>query len=370
MRIVEGYGYVLVGLLALGCERPTFEGLGHQGSRGSSHGYGVSGTGATATGDVTSLVGSGTQAFTWTAGTMTPLPRDTATYAAGYDLNDLGTVIAGHVRGPALFGYATFAALWTNGGSELQLLGPLPDFTESSAHGVNGDGSVVVGQVYTSTRTQAFRWTSADGMEGLGYLNEQNTTAWDVSDDGEIVAGTAEAHDIEEAFRWTRDTGLVGLGTPTGWANTTAWDISGDGATIVGAAWNPDPYGIYPEFAAFRWNKDFGSPNCANCEFELLGDAPEDPTGNPVLGSSAFASNQDGSVIVGVIHDGAVGRAMIWDEVNGMRDIAQLLKDEGALPDGWWLFSARGVSDNGEYVVGTGMGPDGNLQGWIARIPQ
>ena len=50
-------------------------------------------------------------------------------------------------------------------------IGYIPGGAESSfAHGVSADGSVVVGQAFSSQGFEAFRWTSTGGMVGLGDL--------------------------------------------------------------------------------------------------------------------------------------------------------------------------------------------------------
>ena len=49
-----------------------------------------------------------------------------------------------------------------------QGLGYLPGYTASGATSVSADGSVVVGTASTAGAVEAFRWTAADGMVGLG----------------------------------------------------------------------------------------------------------------------------------------------------------------------------------------------------------
>ncbi|WP_395094048.1 hypothetical protein [Armatimonas sp.] len=74
----------------------------------------------------------------------------------------------------------------------------------SSANGVSSDGSVVVGESYSASGTEAFRWTQAGGMVNLKDF---------------LVAG-----------------GVTGLGS---WTLTWALAISADGTTIVGRGTNP-----------------------------------------------------------------------------------------------------------------------------------
>ncbi|MCI0354031.1 MAG: hypothetical protein L0099_03180, partial [Acidobacteria bacterium] len=68
---------------------------------------------------------------------------------------------------------ATFAAVALAGAGaafaqpSITNLGTLPGAEASFAAGVSGDGSVVVGDSYT-TPSRAFRWASAAGMQDVG----------------------------------------------------------------------------------------------------------------------------------------------------------------------------------------------------------
>jgi hypothetical protein len=62
---------------------------------------------------------------------------------------------------------------------------------------------------------------------------------------------------------------------------------------------------------------------------------------------------------------------MIWDAVHGMRLIEQVLMDDYGLDlTGWTLTSVVGVSADGRTIVGQGYNPSGDLDGWIATIPE
>ena len=73
-----------------------------------------------------------------------------------------------------------------------QGLGFLPGYDLSDASSMSADGAVVVGTVSiydpgpTHDSWQAFRWTTSNGMVGLGYLPgfEKFSTAVGVSADG------------------------------------------------------------------------------------------------------------------------------------------------------------------------------------------
>ncbi len=124
--------------------------------------------------------------------------------------------------------------------ASFQGLGGLPGSFSSSATGVSADGSVVVG---SSTRTpmwttEAFRWTQATGMVGLGDLPGGSfySDANGVSADGSVVVGISNIGNGSEAFRWTQATGMVGLGNLSGWNSSSASGVSADGSVVVGTA--------------------------------------------------------------------------------------------------------------------------------------
>lgn len=119
-------------------------------------------------------------------------------------------------------------------------LGRLPDGNWSAATDVSSDGTVVVGWSMVDGDKQAYRWTAADGMVGLGDLpgGDFFSQAWAVSADGSVVVGNSDG-DVTtpfggQAFVWTEATGIQAIpgATPTG--ASSALGISDDGDTIVG----------------------------------------------------------------------------------------------------------------------------------------
>ena len=82
------------------------------------------------------------------------------------------------------------------------------------AFAVSADGSTVVGRGLSTPGFEAFRWTQAGGMVGLGDLpgGPFRSDAFGVSADGSVVVGRAFPSNREAAFRWTQAGGMVGLG--------------------------------------------------------------------------------------------------------------------------------------------------------------
>jgi len=86
--------------------------------------------------------------------------------------------------------------------------------------------------------------------------------------------------------------------------------------------------------------------------------------------SIARGVSADGSVIVGQSCS-ARYEAFCWDDKNGMRSLRDVLENDYGLDlTDWRLIEATGISDDGFTIVGHGRNPDGNIEGWILRIPE
>jgi uncharacterized membrane protein len=180
----------------------------------------------------------------------------------------------------------------------------------SYAEGLSADGLTIIGTQHHTTAPQAFRWTEAGGMIGIGDLpgGPFESHARALSSDGSDIVGSGFSASGKEAFLWTGATGLFGLGDlPGGAFESLAWDISGDGSLVVG-------------------------------------------TGHSDLGYEAF----------------------IWDRSNGIRNLREVLVSEYGLDlDGWTLLSARGISADGGTIVGEGRNPSGQSESWrVSGIPE
>lgn len=205
---------------------------------------------------------------------------------------------------------------------------PLGDFAgglfESSANAISADGTVVVGRATSASGTGAFRWTSVDGVVPLGALPGDNlSAAADSSVDGSVVVGVSGSPPGGQAFRWTKAGGIVGLGHLPGHTGSTGIAVSDDGSTIVGYNHNPRE--------AFRWTAADGMVS--------LGFLP-----GRANDSVAWASSNDGSVVVGRSGVGADSQAFRWTADHGIVAI-------GYVPDST-TSQAFGVSPDGSVVVG------------------
>jgi uncharacterized membrane protein len=92
--------------------------------------------------------------------------------------------------------------------------------------------------------------------------------------------------------------------------------------------------------------------------------------------SEALAVSGNASVIVGKRSNGKQSpeytqEAFIWSASQGMRSVKELLEtDYGLALSGWDLIFATGISADGSTVVGFGINPDGQTEGWVATVPE
>lgn len=99
--------------------------------------------------------------------------------------------------------------------------------------------------------------------------------------------------------------------------------------------------------------------------FMGLGDLPGGSFGSVATGVSA-----DGSVVVGQSQSASGFEVFVWDSTNGMRELDQVLTNQGIDLTGWTLWSAEGVSHDGLTIVGYGTNPSNAFEAWIAVIPE
>ena len=299
----------------------------------------------------------------------------------------------------------------------LQWLDPSYPDISTFAYAANQDGTVATGIaviVPPYADIEIYRWTLAGGIQILGDIpgGATNSTARAICADGSVIAGfgssaasTAQCGICQEAFRWTAATGIVGLGDlPGGDFDSRAAGISGDGRIIVGAGtsaagtapvmWDESgihslgylPQGSFPlqgwaNAANFDGSVIVGVSSSVNGTTEAfkwtaagmigLGDLPGGP-----FQSQAWALSDDGQIVVGQgtteggIFGAGQSTAFIWDAQHGIRDLKQVLTDAGLDLTGWLLTSARGISADGTVITGIGLNPAGVGEGWVAHLPR
>jgi len=235
-------------------------------------------------------------------------------------------------------GWHPVSVLATGQQRSFQALGPMPGSCQGCntfGSGLSADGSTVVGSAYvcpdgsrtcTNTgKTEAYRWTVANGYQLLGDLNGSfgsspsatGSAAFAVSSDGSLVVGDApQGSNSFGAFRWTANQGMEPLPQPP---MNQAFAVSADGNMIVG------------QFGWFNTTTD-QSGNFGNTE--------------PASRATGLGVSADGQIVVGV----AGGTAFRWTQTGGLQDINPVA---GQASD------ADAISEDGTAIVGEFQLPSG-----------
>jgi len=290
-------------------------------------------------------------------------------YARGAS-ND-GTSIVGASRSSFSTGNSTEAFLWTAESDEMVGLGDLVGGAiRSDAYAISGDASIIVGSSSSTASganwDEAFLWTEEGAMQALGFLGGtggSKSASLGISSDGMVVVGESTSAESganrREAFRWTEEGAMEALGfldfSVAGNNTSRANAASIDGLVIVGASVSADSRST-DSVEAFRWEDD---------SMLALGDL----AGGSFM-SEALATNNTGNMIVGVSSSSAGDEAFIWDATNGMRSLKAVLEDAGIDLSNWDLTRATGISGGGLRIVGWGVNPSGNDEGWVAILPE
>jgi len=209
--------------------------------------------GACESGQLTSVFG---QAFRWTPqGGMQGLgyTRPVSFFSVALGISRDGSTIVGESEPN---GYAD-AFVWrqNTGMQALPRLPGSPPALTAQANAVNADGSVIVGLSYDPVTVQpmAVRWTAAS-VEPLGTVpGYRRSHAFAVDGSGSLIAGDIFSSQIglpDTAFVWTPLTGMQpiaeylaghGVSVPEGFRIRRVWAVSDDGQTFAGYAVNTTP---------------------------------------------------------------------------------------------------------------------------------
>lgn len=354
---------LLPAFLAAMAEQPalavSFAGLGDlPGGAFSSDAAGISADGKVVVGS--SMSESGQTAFMWTASSgmvgLGVLGADSGGKLRSYAnaVSADGSVVAGGTTSSASVS-GTEAFVWSQATGMIGL-GMLPGGSTSNATAITADGSAVIGYGSANGYTlESGIWRAGSGWTELGDLagGQAYSYAWDASANGSVVVGIGNSGNLE-AFRWTETGGMAGLGTPASATRSEAFGVSSDGGIVVG------DFGTSTGKQAAYWTADEGWVGLGS-----LGHA------------NSFATDvtDDGTMIVGtamtydVSTDTLDSIGLIWDSVNGTKNANEVLTDVYGLDLAGWLITAvTGVTADGSFLVGRGINPDGNQEAWIADL--
>ena len=260
------------------------------------------------------------------------------------------------------------AAIWLRA-AEWRLLGSFPnavpcDSNLSSAHGVSGDGRVVVGLGYNGcTVAHAFKWEESTGMVDLGTsVAGRPSLATGVSADGNVVVGYQERADsFRQAARWVdrRQELIPGVQGSVGFVGT-AQATNHDGSIVIGRICRP---GQESDQSAWVWSSRDGT-RCLP--------APRlRPSPGPIIQVTALGTSDDGRVIGGGQNVGGSvdSNAIIWIDGAGsyLKDYLQANGVPNAFAD--WVNTGEitDVSPDGRVLVGWGAAPRG-FRGYIVIL--
>lgn len=344
---------------------PFFSGLGHLPGDDISRAFAISADGLSIVGFSQSTQSPDEiEAVRWRnqeilgLGDLPGEPDQSRAFAVSAD----GSVVVGRGQVPdsnAPGGNVHEAFRWENGSmTGLGFVSEDQPNTHSIAMAISGDGSVIAGvstrNYGTAGEAQAFRWQGGS-MEGLGDLpgGRFASEARDISADGSVVVGTGRSENGVEAFYW-QDGVMSGLGDlPGGIFASAAFGVSPEGSIVVG--YSSSENGSSRE--AFRWESGVMTP---------LGDLP-----GGVFQSVARASSRFGSVVVGNGRTEQGSTAFLWEPNSGMQQLSTVLAfDYGLDLTGWHLLDATDVSPDGRTIVGVGINPSGDIEAWVATVPE
>lgn len=298
-----------------------------------------------------SLIGATTGGFRWSESKgMQPLPGA---------MSVRGVSASGrYVAGSSIDAEQREVASYWNADGELVRVGGLPGTAwqgglVSIAFGISDEPRMVGIATSSEQRSIAFEWTAAHGMRALP-LPPEAKVAWagGVSDDGRHVYGWIEANSgprrgvlwNDGAPRLLADTGRDAPGEVLG-GNRDLSVLLGVDAPRGGAS-----------DLAYRWRADVGAQALK----------PLERSPSPLR---LFVSSDDGRVLAGSAGNGANRVAMIWSHGAGLQPLSALLAARGvAVPVGWTLAAATGVSGDGRRIGGWGL-HDGQFDSFVIDLP-
>lgn len=326
----------------LPCDASGFVGLG----------AGTRVAGATPDGSVI-VGGTRDRAFRWTGSLGLQLLTGSG-FANGVSPN--GKLITGSASGAAV--------VWNDSASEPQAL-PAPSPSEivrmASGRVILDDGRLfgTCVTLHSPIEQLACAW---DG-HALGPIGATTVNAADATG---VYAGTARP-DPRDSDHTSRAVLTSERFTPPGCAPYLGCvaefqAFTPDHAVVVGTASLPLPSsGPPPSDAPLFETAIFYTPTTL---IQRLDDLP-----GGEVGAGAYAVSADGRVIAGFASDAVGRRAALWidKEPRALADVLSKLGVE--VPAGWVLSSLRAISSDGRVLIGNGIDPNGEPEGFRVVLP-
>jgi probable HAF family extracellular repeat protein len=235
----------------------------------------------------------------------------------------------------------------------------------STAYSVSGDGSIVVGLAWVEgAAAHAFRWDAKTGMVDLGSLQGRNSRANVISSDGNVILGwddnlpalALSPYDVWRGVMWWQ--GTERLLHPYGWVGQVE-ATNFNGTVFVGEC---SPTAARHAYRMDVWGRidDLGA-----LPRGVLPDRQEQEDM-----SIAGAVSDDGFVIGGQSGYKPPTDAFLWTPVTGMVKLSEFALRLGITGlDGWTLIGVSYIAPDGKRVAGTGINPDGQMEGYVITLP-
>lgn len=336
-------------------DRAAFAGIGDlAGGETRSSALDVSADGTVVVGSAAGELGP--RAVRWTPeGGLTALDGSSGEARA---VSSAGDIIVGVARDASGNGGG---ARWVNGlGPQILTLNPF--FRAFAvANGISGDGRVVVGESLSQEST------FGAGAAGVTWTNGQSigefetfSAITDANESASVLVGyvlptrhggweAALKNGVMLPFPRHNSTCLevsCGFCDTPGGCSSRALAVSRDGAVIVGWA----RFGAAAPLA-LAWAPGADGSVMAT----VLSSQPS---------AEALGVSGDGMIVVGY----GGGQAVRWSGASSS-GIADLLQQGGVSLGGWKLTAAHAASNDGQVIVGEGINPQGNPEGWVAVLP-
>ncbi|QQE13891.1 PEP-CTERM sorting domain-containing protein [Planctomycetota bacterium] len=234
---------------------------------------------------------------------------------------------------------------------------------ENGSSDISGDGSTIVGSIFTVNQFQddylnrAYRWTAHNDKELLNGADSNYfcSFAFDTSHDGSVIVGRGfnTNNNQNTAYRWTSQTGGVSLGDLDGGSiYSHASAVSSDGNIVTGSS--KSELGL----EAFIWTENDGMIG--------LGDLD-----GGQYNSHAYDLSDDGNIVTGIGYNDDGSTGFVWITDQGMMSVRELLEAQGLADqiDGWSFDNAY-VSDDGNWLWGRGNDANNSETYWFAQVPE
>ena len=327
----------------------------------------------------------------------------TLAWSAGFTVLDMpgSQLLAlsrdGRAGAGSLVGANTGGFRW----SEARGIQPLPG--AMSVRGVSASGRYVAGSSIDAEQREVASYWNADGtlariggLPGTEWQSGLVSVAFGISDEPRVVGVANNAEQRSIAFEWTGEHGMRPLPLPEETKAARAGGLSDDGRRIYGwvetnegtrsgVIWNEEVPRLLASGAApaagevlggnrdvtvvlgigtlrgsaeiaYRWGADAGMQ-----PFEAISALPSPPR--------LFVASDDGHLLAGSAGTGANRIAVVWTQEAGLQPLSRLLAARDvAVPPGWTLAAATGISGDGRRIGGWGQ-HDGHFDSFVVDLP-